>query len=277
MKRNLFLASVMLLASIVTVEAQYTKKMIKGIKKAIGRDLKDYQFFSYPRNNYGVITSYEETISDYNFLCDTWYCIGVTTPPTDIVSWLTVNGYVAEGNGGQVNLTEKVKKKFALNVALPKMYQVIGVEGQMNSSSVLSTTVSFGSAYFRQLRRDPILKYIGDLPQNSSVKTAFDAGKLAYIVADVVIKDLTVTIEVEREMDLVLKTKVGETGTKLFSDSELEVGLTRTQEGTYSLKVDKPVIVARLGRKQPAAGYMDGGEGFDNWPVVTNLPVPQEE
>lgn len=276
MKARILSLALLMLASTLC-SAQYNKRMIRAIKKSLGNDFKGYQFLSYPRNNYGVITSYTDRVNNLNFICDTWFCLGVNNPPADLQQWLTVNDFVAEGEGGSITFSERDKKKFAMDVLLPKIVQVLNVGAGFSSSSVTNTSLSIGTAYVRVVRKAKIQQYLGGLPNTEPMKQAFNEGSLVYIVSDVVIKDLTITISIEQEQEASLKAKVGETGTKVFNSASLEVSATRERAGTYTFSVSKPVIVARLAKKQPGGGMMGNKADYTEWKDVKNLPLPPDQ
>lgn len=246
--------------------------MGKAIKKAIGSDLKGYQIFSYPTDNFGLITSYENSVSDENFLCDMWNCIGVNNTNTENLDWLKLNNFAGIGSGGTIELSQKKKTKVAIDIILPKIYDVVGVTGGFKKESTTEINITIGKAWLRKLRRDEIIEYINKLDNTKSVKRAFNNGNLVLVVADCVIENITVSVKVDQETASKLDAKLGVTGTsvatKIFQDMSLSVVVERTSSGTYTFKVSHPVIFARLSKKQPGAGSLGAEENFKDWSIV---------
>jgi hypothetical protein len=61
---------------------KYSKLMTQKLRQSLGSDFKNYQTFSYPTNNYGLITAYtpppeRQAPKDEDFFCDMWNCLGV--------------------------------------------------------------------------------------------------------------------------------------------------------------------------------------------------------
>jgi len=273
MKKLMFLVSLIFLLGQLSAKAQnYNKIMGKAIKKAIGDDLKGYQVFSYPTNNFGLITSYEGTVSDYNFLCDMWNCIGVDNPTNVTEDWLRLNDFAAIGVGGTINLTESKQKKVAIKVVLPKIYDIVGISGGLKKEKTSEISINIGKAYLRKLRRDPIVTYINGLDGSAAMKRAYNNGTLVLAVADCVLEDLAVTVKVDDQTEAELDAKIGISGTssatKIFQDASLSVEVAKNTNGTFSFKVSHPVIFARLIRHQPSGGTLSKNEDFSDWPIV---------
>jgi hypothetical protein len=207
-----------------------------------------------------------------------WNCIGVSSPSTGTNNWMKLNDYAGIGEGGTINLTENKKKKVAINVLLPKVYDVVGVTGGFNKNTTTNININIGKAYLRKLRRDPIVEYINTLDASKSMKKVYDKGSLVLAVADCVIEDLSVTVSVDNNTSTELDTKLGITGTsvaaKVFQDASLSIKLEKNTNGTYTFKVSHPVIFARLFRKQPAAGSLGTQDDFSDWPIVSSSIDP---
>ncbi|MDO3423961.1 hypothetical protein QWT87_03595 [Chryseobacterium sp. APV1] len=244
--------------------------MGEAIKKAIGNDLKGYKIFSYPTDNFGLITSYENSLSDGNFLCDMLNCIGINDSAQ--VDWLSLNDFAGVGSGGSITLEEKQKSKFAVEVLLPKIYDVVGINGGFEKEKETVVTLNIGKAYLRKLRRDKIVEYIEKLDNSKSIKRAFLNGKLVLVVADCVIENMSVTVKVDQEISASLDAKLGVTGStvaaKVFQDASLSVKFEKKSEGVYTFSISHPVIFARLTKKQPTAGYLNNDEFFESWETV---------
>lgn len=250
----------------------YNRIMGRAVKKAIGSDLKGYQIFSYPTDNFGLITSYENSVSDTNFLCDMWNCIGVNDVNSGSSNWLSLNNFAGVGAGGTIELSQKKKTKVAIDIILPKIYDIVGVSGGFKKEQTTEINITIGKAFLRKLRRDEILQHINSLDNTKSVKKAYNNGNLVLVVADCVIEDMSVSVKVDQEISTNLDAKLGITGTsvatKVFQDASLSVKVEKTSSGTYTFKVSHPVIFARLIKKQPGAGTLGASNDFTEWPTV---------
>lgn len=276
MKKTLSIAIALLCTcfSSTSFAQNYNKIMGKAIKSAIGSDLKGYQIFSYPTDNFGLITSYENSVSDANFLCDMWNCIGVNDANSGSADWLRLNNFAGVGGGGTIELSQKKKTKVAVEVILPKIYDVVGVTGGFKRERTTEINITIGKAYLRKLRRDIISEYINNLDNSKSVKKAYNNGNLVLVVADCVIENITVSVKVDQETAASLDAKLGVTGTtvaaKVFQDASLSVSVEKSSSGTYTFKVSHPVIFARLTKKQPGAGSLGAGDNFSDWSTVVS-------
>lgn len=278
MSRLLLLSLMVLFGGLAASAQNYNKLMGKAIKKAIGNDLKGYETFSYPTDNYGLITSFDnKSTKAKNFICDMWNCIGLERPTESTADWLSMKGFAAVGAGGSVELTDKEKKTFALKVLLPKIYDVVGVTASVENEKTANVTLSIGKAYIRMLRKKPILDFIKTLNKSYPLREAFDENRLAIIVADCVIDGLSVTVEVDQkkaaEFDSKFNLPANTVAGKILSDGELSLSVSKNNIGSYTFKVNHPVIYARLAKKQPASGELseiDDKALFEDWETVAD-------
>jgi|GEM_PF-2313603 len=241
------------------------QKMVNAIVAAIGGDLKGYKTFSYPTDNFGVITSYEKRVSDKRFLCDTWHCIGYNNAPKNANTWLDVYGYVVPSGGQAIQLDQETANSYGAEVALPKIADILNVGINFNSVQKKDVKVRLGKAYKRRLLKDSLIKYFNDPKVASSAKTAFLTGKLRLIVADLVIDDLSVEVTVNDTTTAELEAKLGKANSKVFNDASLAFKMQRVNKGTYKFSVDHPVIFAYLSKRQPAAGSLGTKRYFEDW------------
>lgn len=273
MKKTIYLASAFFLTlctNNLSFAQNYNKIMGKSIKKAIGDDLKGYKVFSYPTDNFGLITSYENSLSEDNFLCDMLNCVGFNDP--NGANWLNLNDFAAVGGGGAISLKEKKKSKFAIEVLMPKIYDVVGINAGFEKEKETEITLNIGKAYIRKLRRDKIVDYINSLDNSKSIKRAFINGSLVLVVADCVIDNMSVTVKVNQKISTKLDAELGITGStvaaKVFQDTSLSVQFEKKSEGVYTFTISHPVIFARLIKKQPGAGYLGNEDNFESWSKV---------
>jgi hypothetical protein len=250
--------------------------MTKKVRDSLGDDYKDYSSFSYPTNNFGLLTLYtpsggSEKVYDRDFLCDMWNCIGVADNniPADQKKALAMNGYAAAGDdGAAITLTEKESKTIALDATLPEIYKVLKLSGSVSNSSVVETDLKLGRAYPRKARRAELSQYLNNLPAGDKRKVAYLKGDLLLIVADVVVDSIQVTIKADSDLsaklDAAIGAPVGNAG-KIFKDASMSVKATSSTKGTYTFEVTKPVILMRLAKKQPAGGELGRDEDWKDW------------
>ncbi|HEY4323621.1 MAG TPA: hypothetical protein VGN20_06535 [Mucilaginibacter sp.] len=258
---------------VVSCSPNYNKIMGKAVKKAIGSDLSDYSIFSYPTDNFGLVTSYQGIVADTTFICDMWNCIGVNNPPSSIDDWLKMSDLAGVGTGGSIDLTERQQQQIAANVILPKIYDIVGVNGGFKSNKTTQITISIGKAYLRKLRKDAIIAKINSLDNSSALKKSYNTGSLVLIIADCVIDNMSVDVQVDSETAANIDAKIGATSgtavaSKIFSDASLSVQVDKTTSGKYSFKVTHPVVFARLAKHQPASGTLGATNDFEDWVTV---------
>lgn len=278
MRKKILLTTVILGFTFYSIEANaqnYNRIMGKAIKKAIGSDLNGYQIFSYPTDNFGLITSYENSVSDANFLCDMWNCIGINDMNHTSINWINLNNFAGVGEGGTIELSQKKKSKVAVDIILPKIYDVIGVSGGFKTDRTTEVNITIGKAYLRKLRRNEIIGYINNLENTNSIKKAFINGDLVIVVADCIIENMTVSVKVDQETSAAIDAKLGVSGSsiaaKVFQDASLSVSVEKSSSGSYMFKISHPVIFARLTKKQPEAGSLGTSNDFSDWTTVKLL------
>lgn len=275
MKKNLTIITFLTLLVMSSCN-NYNRIMRKKVVGLLGRDYKSYKAFSYPTNNFGLVTSYDRRAKDINFICDTWNCLNLDGElPTEPAQLLDINGFAAfGGNGGTITLSEKEKQTLALKAVLPKIYEVIGASASYNQNRIVNVDLQMGQAIPRKLRRTKIIPFISSLPNDNILKQSFNRGDLVLVVSDVIIKNMTVNISVDNEMSAALDAKLT-SSVQNFGDTELKVQGSKTTNGKYSFNITQPVIILRLTKRQPGAGVLEAADdNFDNWidvPVKNNL------
>jgi hypothetical protein len=109
----LFLSSI-ILVTFYTVHAQ--RSLSQTIKSIVGRDYKEWEFFDYPLNNFGVATSFKGTktnIAKNDFLVGTFPFFGYKTVPQSETTWMQPNEIIEVGCGSALQaMIEKNKQMF---------------------------------------------------------------------------------------------------------------------------------------------------------------------
>ena len=237
--------------------------MTKAVQDALGDDFKKYHAFSYPTDNFGLITSFDGAAQAGDQICATFSCVGRI--PANDREWLEVFGYADVGDGGVITLDEKTKKKIALQTILPKMWEVLEIAGGFSSETTTTTSLDLGPGHVRFLNKLKFKKFVDNLSADSEYKIKYANGDLTIVTSDVVLSKMTVTVEVSQETAINLDAKVGLVG---GNKGKLGFNLSKVGEGKYTLVVDHPVIVLRLRRKQPQAGGLGVSDTFNDWTIV---------
>jgi hypothetical protein len=253
----------------------YASTMTKKVQAALGSDFSGYAWSQYPTDNFGVITSYDpakgDALDDRNFLCATWTCLGLKEP-SDPAERLKVGGFADIGKGGVITLTEEEKLQLGATAMLPEIYKVLKISADVQSTKGVTTKVELGPVSSRKVVRQRMLARLKELPADSLIKKAFLEGRLVYVVADVVADSMTVDIKVDTDRNAKLDAELlnslsGAIGKILKQGAKLELTVKKAVKGEYQLEVKKPVILAVLAKRQPAAGVLDrpGDNDWTDW------------
>lgn len=274
--RILAIALAFVLFANVPVHAgiNFGKIMQKRIKQAVGatafrNDFKGFHWLTLPTNNFGVFTAFglRNRFDDPSFdnqICATFTCIGESTP-VDFQEWLNVKSYADVGQSfASLNLSSDEKTKIAVELILPKIYQVLQIEPSTKIRNAVQTEMSLGTIWVRRLKAQRICDYL-DLPQNANsiLKKKFDERLLALAIADVIIESMTLKLTVNKGEDDGLTAKL-DTGLNqiLGPGAGVKLKIEKEAYGVYKVTTTEPLIVARRVVEQPSrpiACERDGG------------------
>jgi hypothetical protein len=282
MNRYKCVSTILLLCTLLSgCDGDYNEIMREKVSDALGPDYKDYYFFSYPTDNFGVGTIHilnlpEEPVNTSNQYCATYSCLGLEDKRVLGATTLDLDGFASSGrNGGTITLTETQSKNLGLSFVLPQLFAALGLNGNFDKKSVTQTKISLGQAYPRTLDRRKFREFITrtDGGVDGYLKDAFDAGRLAVVVSDVVIENMKVEIAVNSELKSGLDAKLSQIPGGNFTDAEIGFKLSSTSEGTFMFEVRNPVILAKFTKKQPSAGELGL---LDTWGDWIDVPTIQE-
>jgi len=273
---KLFIAVCFTLTASYAQGQNYGKLLKSAIKAQLGNDLKGYQVFDSPTDNFGLITTYKKNTKDANFECDMFDCIGVTAPSSLDQNWMKMNGFAATGdNGRTINLSQDVQKELGITAVLPKIFKVVGLSTSFTDEQISHLDLTLGKVYFRKLRKTPMQGYLMGLDKESRHYKLFNSGQMVLIVADVVIESMDVEITLKDTSATAIDTKFGWSGNtvaaKILDSAALGIKITKQSAGKYKFTLSHPVIFARLAAKQPKAGELGAAnsDNFDEW-IVTD-------
>jgi hypothetical protein len=142
---------------------------------------------------------------------------------------------------------------------LPKILSILDVSGSFDHSKGITTTMALGSATMRFLKKEPALKFINGLPDDSRLKRASKSDLLAVVVADVVIDTMDISLQVDTSTNAAADaTLTGKANQVFTGDDKLSFKLNKSTGGKYSIKVTQPVVVARLTATKPFGAFRGG-------------------
>lgn len=255
--------SILFIITLVSCKS-YNSVMVKKVKKSLGKQFKGYSSFTYPTSNFGVMTSYTDKAEDGNYYCGMNTCLDIKLSSNEI---LNMGGLLDVGSGGPITLSESDKKVVSLDAVLPQLWKTLNVEGEYSSDKVTTVTMSLGAGHVRQLNRIRLKEALAKLSDDHPYKIAFNNGKFAVVVSDVVVESMSFDVKFDNNTT----GKIEAALSKVPADSTnatLNFGYERTLNGEYKFKVTHPVIVMRLIKKQPNAGALSGTNDFSDWLTI---------
>jgi hypothetical protein len=240
----------------------YGKIMQAGIRRSLGNDFREYEWMSYPTNNFGLATMYvleneNDKPSDKNQWCATYTCLGLEgkRAPATPSARLTAGGYADVGTGGPIVFSDKESSVLASDVFLPEILNVVGLGTHLAATRNARVSIRMGNVSRRILKKQAILAYLETLPEKSAVRKALNESRLAMVVADAVIDSLEVDIDTDSGQSGDLSAAL----TPLLNRSmggpaTMQIQVKRDKSGQYRMLISQPVIIARLTLRRPLAG-----------------------
>lgn len=267
MKRKLFLSLTLPLVLLFTSCSSYNKVMTKALRKSLGKDFKEYSSFSYPTDNFGVLTSFDQELSPSNQICAMASCItGLELNSPE--EWINLKGLVNVGTGGTITLTETQQKDVSIDAVLPKLWSILNVSGGFNKNSTQKVTLDIGPGTVRFVNKLKLKETIDNLPDTDLFKQKYINGDLVVAVSDVVVQNMTVTIEIDSNASANLEASISNED---IDSGDLDFTYKKVTNGKYVFEIKKPVIIMRLTKKQPSAGVLGEEKDFDDWIAIKDF------
>jgi hypothetical protein len=262
-KCSLILTGVLLCAVLAACH-DYGDTMREAFKSAFGSDYKEYEFVSYPTDNFGIGTSYLQSADPKNFQCATWSCFGYSAAQVQEIikdhpdRLFDVDGHADIGMGGSLNLSTDQQNTMAVSAVVPSIYNMLSVTADVNWSKHVKTTISMPKGHIRFINADSFAAYMNKLPTDNPRRQALVKGNLIVIWSDLVADSMTVTIDIDRTADADLDAKlsnalVGKAGTIIGQNADLSFKVTSAVSGHYELQTLFPVVAAVLAAKPPVS------------------------
>jgi hypothetical protein len=226
----------------------------------------EFRWFGYPVDNFGAATFYEPrpgapAMQRGDMICDTWNCVGVPDDkiPTDVLQRLRVNGNVAEGSGAEIKIDDTKKSAIGIKLLIPGLAQLLHIDAGVDWDKSVTTNLTLGRGFVRAVRPDPLEKYIRSAEnKNDRLKDGFMNGRLSYVAADIVAEKIEATVTLKKNFNTSIKTTLDQLAAAVVpKDSNLTFTASRNQDGTYTFKVDNPVVLAVQLLHQRGAGKLD--------------------
>ena len=251
------------------IPPSYSQIMTKAVRKAMGKDFREYQSPSFPTNNFGILTTYENEVTDQSLLCAMSGCFDSLIINNESDS-INLGGLADVGRGPAILLNERNQHSVSLKTLLPKLWDILGIEAGVDKKEIVNVGLKLGPTYERHLNKIKFNAFINRLPDDNLYKRQYLTGNLVVIVADVVVRNMEIVINLEDSAAARLNAIISPEVT-MTSDT-LKGEFKRLTSGQYSFKINQPLIVLRLARKQPQGGVLGESENFNDWiPVKDNI------
>jgi hypothetical protein len=255
----------------------YGQLMAKKVKEVLGRRSSGYTFATYPVDNFGLATAYEDKADPSRELCATWDCLGVSddeqveamSAKDQVKLRISTLQYADTGDGPSLKLSDDEKNSIGLKALLPQLLRVLSLAADFSTSKNVTTTLTMGPVTIRTLRRKEMLDHLKSQDAHPLEKTAFEKRKLILVYSDIVVSSMTLDLKLDATASSDLEAKLegslqGKVGQVVGKNSSLSFKVARANKGDYSFEINKPVILAVYTKRQPAAGEL-GTTGWSRW------------
>lgn len=270
MKKFLTQLSAATLIFTAAYSQSYQKNFQKEMKNIFGKEMKKNKFVfrQVPFDNFGLITAFKDEVKYGEFVCAMFNCIGHENNPKitsreDFEKWLHMDGFAEVGEAhSTVHLTKNAQNDFSLNMALPKLFSFLGIDAGFASNRIKDVTLNLGNFYLRLLRPGRYLSYMqSDAAKkyNPYANDLFRKGELVVVRGDIVVEYIEMTITVDDSLAANLNAKIGGDSTTApinIQGAALNFSARKNKDGSYYFKVNSPVIIAFLPKKQEEAGTL---------------------
>ena len=261
-----------------TLAIDYGQLMAKKVKEVLGNRSSGYTFSTYPVDNFGLATAYEDRPSPSSELCATWDCLGVNddsqvaviSPADRLKLRVSSVQYADTGDGPELRLSDEEKSALGLKALLPHLAQVLHLSFDLSRSKNLTTSMTMGPVTIRTLRRKEMLDHLRGKNAHPLERAAFEKRQLILVYSDIVIGSMQIDLKIDAATDAEADAKLqdslhGKLGQVIGRDSALSFKVNRADKGDYSFQIDKPVILAVYTKRQPKAGELGSASGWSGW------------
>jgi hypothetical protein len=234
-------------------QAEFQKLM----KQLLSTDYPDYQWRNIPLNGYGVATTYagnKPSSHSLAFLGGTYAFFGLKKVPSSADSLMIPNEIIEAPCSPGINTTISLKRNNIFQAILPNIVSLFSFSATVRDSlskyavvedlEVCDRRIQEGAAtqYIKNLKTDPLL-----------IQEKYNNDELIFVVRDVVIKKLKVSITTGRLVSGDFEARLHDAGNTVVGDSaQLAVKLSKLTSSTYTLEIATPVVAGFLAVKKGA-------------------------
>lgn len=257
-------------AAVPAAAQDYGKKVSKAWQQvlAIAKEDGDYRWSGYPVDNFGLATFYDapkgKKWTDSDRICATWTCLNVAPaaipayvadpPDPNADGRLGLNGFADVGQGSSVTLDTKQSKDIGIKLLLPGLAQVLNLGANIDWKRGVTTVITIQKIYKRSANRDKLLQFIGGPDnKNQTLKNGFANARLSWVAADILATGVELKITVDNKTNADADVKLTQAAAVIAKDSSLNFKFASTGAGTYTLTIDRPLVLAVQTRSQPGA------------------------
>lgn len=284
-KRLTVLAVVFCLAQ-PAYAVDYGQLMAKRVKEVLGKRANGYTFATYPVDNFGLATAYEDKVDPSKEVCATWDCLGISddskveTLTADEKLKLKVGSvqYADTGAGPGLKLSDDEKHSLGFKALLPNLLKVLGITVDISHSNNVTTQLNLGPVTIRTLRRKQMTDRLTGPDGHGLEKEVFGRKTLVLVYSDIVVNSMSIDLKVDTSTDANLEAKLqgalaGKVGQIIGKDADLTFKVNRANKGDYSFEVTKPVILAVYTKKQPQKNPNELGSSDSSWKQWSNIDL----
>jgi hypothetical protein len=285
------LQAVLLLSVIFSSSASrsqtYGQTLSRQWRNTLGLHSSDgaFRWFAYPTDNFGVITSYlapaGRPLTDADRICATWTCLGFdpSKVPADEVPFTTVAGIADSELTSSFELINDQQGRTAATLLLANLFSALAIDGPVTISKEDSFDLRAVQVFRRSLNLSKFQDYLASAPP-CPIRGAWRSGGLTYIAADIVARDLQLTIAVDPRTDPQLVAQISRAMAKLGRDGISGIRISSPWAGGYVVQFNGFMVLAAQLRHQPGSVLSpEDGHSAASWrhPFVASdptIPVP---
>jgi len=199
-----------------TLAIDYGQLMARKVREVLGNRSNGYTFSTYPVDNFGLATAYEDKVNPSSELCATWDCLGVNddsqvalmSPADRLKLKVSSVQYADTGDGPELRLSDEEKTALGLKALLPKLVQVLHLSFDFSRSKNLTTSMTLGPITIRTLRRKEMLDHLRGKTAHPLEKAALEKRELILVYSDIVIGSMQIDLKIDATTDAEVDAKL---------------------------------------------------------------------
>jgi hypothetical protein len=285
------LQAVVLLSVIFSSSASrsqtYGQTLSRQWRNTLGLHSSDgaFRWFAYPTDNFGIITSYlapaGRPLTDADRICATWTCLGFDPSkiPADESRYTTAAGIADSKLTASFELANDKQGRAAATLLLANLFNALAIDGPVTISEDVRFDLRAVQVFRRSLNPAKFQDYLASAPA-SPIRDVWRSGRLTYIAADLLARDLQLTLEVDPRTDPQLAAQISRAMAKLGRDGISSIRISSPWAGGYVVQFSGFMVLAAQLRHQPGSVLSpEDGHSAASWrhPFVASdptIPVP---